>query len=154
MFMIVRIEGIVASSAHFVCSDSSFEGVHGHNFRISVEVDGPTRDGIVVDFYKIRNMVSGVVQQLDHRLIVPRLCKKIRVEEMAKNLEIKLPSSRIRVPKGDVFFLDASNSTAEEIASFISRQLDQELPEDVRLVSVEVEEEPRSAAILRYSEED
>ena len=43
--------------------------MHGHNWKVEVEVSGDKLDnvGMVIDFKKIRNMTSEVVDKLDHR---------------------------------------------------------------------------------------
>ena len=45
--------------------------MHGHNWKVEVEVCGNKLDniGMVIDFIEIRNMTKGVVDQLDHRFL-------------------------------------------------------------------------------------
>ena len=45
--------------------------MHGHNWKVEVEVCGNKLDniGMVIDFKEIRNMTKGVVDQLDHRFL-------------------------------------------------------------------------------------
>ena len=45
--------------------------MHGHNWKVEVEVSGNTLDnvGMVMDFKKIRNMTNEVVDKLDHRFL-------------------------------------------------------------------------------------
>jgi len=43
--------------------------MHGHNWKVEVEVSGDKLDniGMVIDFKKIRHMTNKVVDELDHR---------------------------------------------------------------------------------------
>ena len=45
--------------------------MHGHNWKVEVEVCGNKLDniGMVIDFKEIRNMTKSVVDQLDHRFL-------------------------------------------------------------------------------------
>ena len=45
--------------------------MHGHNWKVEVEVCGNKLDniGMVIDFKEIRNMTKDVVNQLDHRFL-------------------------------------------------------------------------------------
>jgi 6-pyruvoyltetrahydropterin/6-carboxytetrahydropterin synthase len=45
--------------------------MHGHNWKVEVEVCGNKLDniGMVIDFKEIRNTTKGVVDQLDHRFL-------------------------------------------------------------------------------------
>ncbi len=45
--------------------------MHGHNWKVEVEVYGNKLDniGMVIDFKEIRNKTNDVVNQLDHRFL-------------------------------------------------------------------------------------
>ena len=45
--------------------------MHGHNWKVEVEVLGDKLDNVrmVIDFKKIRNMTNEVVDKLDHRFL-------------------------------------------------------------------------------------
>ena len=45
--------------------------MHGHNWKVEVEVSGDKLDnvGMVIDFKEIRNMTNEVVDKLDHRFL-------------------------------------------------------------------------------------
>ena len=45
--------------------------MHGHNWKVEVEVCGNKLDniGMVIDFKEIRNTTKSVVDQLDHRFL-------------------------------------------------------------------------------------
>ena len=47
------------------------ENVHGHNYRVSVTVEGPQLDsiGLLCDFTEIKRVVREVIAGLDHQFI-------------------------------------------------------------------------------------
>jgi len=61
------IERFKFESAHAVLIDGKQEEVHGHTFRLEVAVEGPLKNGYTVDFIKLRHLVEGIIEKLDHR---------------------------------------------------------------------------------------
>jgi|Deesub1362A_J573_1020465.scaffolds.fasta_scaffold00351_27 6-pyruvoyltetrahydropterin/6-carboxytetrahydropterin synthase len=57
------------SSAHFIPGHWKCGKVHGHNFRVEVEVEGELKDGMVMDFYDLKKMLKEVLDEYDHRLL-------------------------------------------------------------------------------------
>tara|TARA_B100001094_G_C17968645_1_gene689156 strand:+ start:353 stop:742 length:390 start_codon:yes stop_codon:yes gene_type:complete len=60
------------SSAHILNGhDGACKRMHGHNWKVEVEVLGNKLDniGMVIDFKEIRNMTNVVVDRLDHRFL-------------------------------------------------------------------------------------
>lgn len=44
--------------------------MHGHSYHLTVIVSGPIRrNGFVMDFAKIKDVVGGLIKQLDHRCL-------------------------------------------------------------------------------------
>ncbi len=60
------------SSAHVLRGyPGACERVHGHNFRVEVEVEGRRLDGVgmAIDFYELERMTREILAPLDHRLL-------------------------------------------------------------------------------------
>ena len=152
--MKVRVEGLIASCAHFVWLDGSFEAIHGHNFSISFEVAGSPKEDLSGDLSRIRAVARAVVDSIDHRLLVPLLNENVKVKREGRYVEIGLPDRRIRLPETDVFLLEAGNTTAEELAVYLSNRLQKCLPNGVEVVSAMVEEEPGCVAVSQNRSAD
>ncbi len=47
------------------------ENVHGHNYRVSIIVEGEELDkaGLLVDFVELKRLMNGVIDQLDHKFL-------------------------------------------------------------------------------------
>jgi len=61
------VERFRFEAAHAVIIDGKPEEIHGHTFRLEIAVDGPLRNGYVIDFLGLRAIVEGVIKKLDHR---------------------------------------------------------------------------------------
>ncbi len=61
------VERFKFEAAHAVSIDGQTEEIHGHTFRLEVSVEGPLKDGYVIDFLQLRAIVEEVIKKLDHR---------------------------------------------------------------------------------------
>jgi len=60
-------------SAHYlphVPDTHKCKRMHGHNYRLTVKVEGEIRaDGMVADFFDLDEIVAPLVRQIDHRTL-------------------------------------------------------------------------------------
>ncbi len=117
----------VFSAAHFITFGGNVcERLHGHNYRVNVEVFGPL-DGnqYVIDFIALRDELSKITGELDHRMLLPTGHPLIQVAAKGQEVEAIFTPDRRRwvFPAGDCLLLPVANTTAELIAEFIGRQL-------------------------------
>src|SRR5271168_1448784 len=84
----VTKDHLVFSAAHFITFNGNVcERLHGHNWRVAVEVAGPLdENSYVFDFIALRDAVQKLVNQLDHRVLLPTLHPAIRV--VASDIEV------------------------------------------------------------------
>lgn len=47
------------------------ENVHGHNYRVRITLEGPQLDniGLLIDFTRVKQILRGVIANLDHQFI-------------------------------------------------------------------------------------
>ena len=87
----VRIDkdDLVFSASHFITFDGdTCERLHGHNYRVAVDVHGPLDENhYVVDFVALRQSIRAILDELDHRVILPVTHPKIRVEAGPQEVE-------------------------------------------------------------------
>jgi 6-pyruvoyltetrahydropterin/6-carboxytetrahydropterin synthase len=70
----VNKDYLVFSSAHFITfRGHQCEALHGHNYRVGVTVEGQVDDEclFVVDFSILKKVVRGLVDEIDHRVLLP-----------------------------------------------------------------------------------
>ena len=63
----------VFSAAHFITFAGNIcERLHGHNYRVEVEIFGPLDENqYVVDFIAARDELKKLTDELDHRVLLP-----------------------------------------------------------------------------------
>jgi len=61
------IERFTFDAAHAVVIKGKPEEIHGHTFRLEVVVEGELREGYVIDFLELRNIVENIVANLRHK---------------------------------------------------------------------------------------
>jgi 6-pyruvoyltetrahydropterin/6-carboxytetrahydropterin synthase len=117
----------VFSAAHFITfAGDVCERLHGHNYRVAVEVAGPLDENqYVIDFIALRDELKAITDELDHRVLLPQSHPLIRVTATDKEVEaIFTPDGRRWLfPRGDCVLLPVSNTTAELLAHYIGQRL-------------------------------
>jgi len=141
------------SAAHFITlGPDRCEGIHGHNYRVMVEVHGPLDDeGCVVDFVLLQRTLREILAELDHRVLLPLEHKAIRVDAGPAEVEVRYADRRWVFPASECCLLPLSNTTAELLARHIGRRLLQTVPSP--LVRVEIEESAGFSAVCEWKGE-
>ena len=126
----VRKAAHVFCAGHFITlSDTLCEPVHGHNWRVAVEIDGvPDAHGMVVDFILLRDLLGGIVARLDHRMLLPSANPLLAVAattgpEGQDEVTVRFGTRRWVFPADECVVLPVGNTTAEWIAMSIGRDL-------------------------------
>jgi len=120
---------LVFSAAHFITYNGNVcERLHGHNYRVAAEIYGPLDENhYVVDFVLLRDTLKRIVDQLDHRVLLPTQHSMIRVVERDGEVEATFENRRWVFPSDDCVLLPMPNTTAEQLAKFIAHDLTQQL---------------------------
>ncbi len=114
------------SAAHFlIFPDGTAERLHGHNYRVFVEVDaGITEHGLVIDFKRIKPLVKELADELDEQFIVPGQHPELQVIERGDGAtEITFKDRTYTVPQEDVVVLPINNTSSENLAAYVGRRL-------------------------------
>jgi 6-pyruvoyltetrahydropterin/6-carboxytetrahydropterin synthase len=117
----------VFSAAHFITySGNVCERLHGHNYRVAVDVEGPLDENqYVIDFIALRDELRAITDELDHRVLLPTSHPLIRVTANEREVDaVFTPDGRRWIfPRGDCMLLPVSNTTAELLANYIGGRL-------------------------------
>lgn len=121
----VTKDHLVFSAAHFITFNGNVcERLHGHNWRVAVEVAGPLDENYYVfDFIALRDALQRIVLELDHRMLLPLLHRAIRVEDREREVEVTFEDRRWVFPREDCVLLPIENTTAERLAHWIGGRL-------------------------------
>jgi len=142
----VTKDHLVFSAAHFITFNGNIcERLHGHNWRTAVELTGPLdENSYVFDFIALRDRLQEIVNQLDHRVLLPTQHEAIRVTESEREIEATFEDRRWIFPREDCVLLPVANTTAELIARWIAGELRPSVEvqngASISTIQVEVEE--------------
>ena len=146
-------EALSFSSAHFLTFNAAkCARLHGHNYRVSVTVLGvANEDGYVIDFADLKQIMSAICAELDHRVLVPSATPLVEIEPAGDDaLEVRFSGKSYRFPREEVILLPVPNTTAECLASWINGRLVEELAVELHVsletIEIEVEESPGQSA--------
>ncbi|MGD9719929.1 MAG: 6-pyruvoyl tetrahydropterin synthase family protein [Pirellulales bacterium] len=116
---------LVFSAAHFITYDGDVcEPLHGHNYRVAAEIYGPLdENSYVFDFIALRDMLKQIVDELDHRTLLPSEHGAIRVVAGDQEVEATFADRRWVFPRGDCVLLPLANTTTELLARHIGQRL-------------------------------
>ena len=120
----------VFCAGHFITlTDDICEAVHGHNWLVGADVEGPPdRHGMVVDFIKLRDLLSSITARLDHHMLLPTKNRFLDVShaEIAPGraeVTVRFKDRRWVFPADECVLLPVENTTAEWIARWIGHEL-------------------------------
>lgn len=142
----VTKDHLVFSAAHFITFNGNVcERLHGHNWRTAVELTGPLDENrYVFDFIALRDAMQKIVNELDHRVLLPTLHREIRVQSDEREVTATFEERRWVFPREDCVLLPVENTTAEEIAAWIGTRLRSVVAAqpgaNISTIQVEVEE--------------
>ena len=131
----------VFSAAHFITFGESCERLHGHNYHVAAEFQGPLDENqLVIDFLLVRAKLREIVAELDHYVLLPTQHPHMRVEDDGREVTATFGDRRWIFPSGDCRLLPVANTTAELLAAHIGARLLASLqPESEKFSHVRVE---------------
>lgn len=136
-------------AAHFATFCGQCEPLHGHNYALTVEVEGElTEDSWVIDFAELKGATRRLCGELDHHFLLQMKGPMLEIEERPTEYEVRFESRRYVFPRSDVYPLPLDNSTAERLAEWFVGRLREELrakSPNLTSITVGVEEAPGQA---------
>jgi 6-pyruvoyl-tetrahydropterin synthase len=143
------------NAAHFIAYRGFRERLHGHNYRVSVRVEGPVgADGYVVDFGHIKKAAREVCSSLNERTIVPMKSDVLAIRTEGGQVHLTCEDgTKFSFPDADCALLEIRHSSAEELAEYVGEKLRAALPilgsRGVTVLEVGVAEAPNQEARFR-----
>jgi len=144
------------SAAHFITFGGKCERLHGHNYAVSVILEGNlTEDCYVFDFVELKKTIRRICDRLDHHFLLPTQSQHLEIKETDGEWEIRFENRRYVFPADDVLVLPVDSITAERLAKYICGQFMESVNEQERLsltsIAVGVEEAPGQTAFYQHS---
>jgi 6-pyruvoyl tetrahydropterin synthase/QueD family protein len=142
------------SAAHFIAYEGFRETLHGHNYRVSVEVEGDLgAEGYVVDFGIVKRIAKRVCDRLDDKVLIPAQSNCLQIHEEAGQVSVRYEDDEFRFPMKDVVLVPIAHSSAEELARYLAGEIRHELVGEgvprIGAIEVGVEETTGQAAYYR-----
>ena len=123
----VTKDTLVFSAAHFITFNGTIcERIHGHNWRVEAAIEGPLdENSYVFDFIALRDGLQALVQELDHRVLLPDRHPAIHVirSDDGREVTARFEDRRWVFPAEDCCILPIANTTAELISRWIGQSL-------------------------------
>ena len=121
----VSKDTLVFSAGHFITyNGGECERVHGHNYRVAVEVrDVLDENRYVFDFIALRDLTKALCDELDHRMLLPADSPLIALEADGPNLVARYQDRRWSFPRDECAVLPLANTTAELLADYLNAGL-------------------------------
>ena len=148
----VTKDSFIFSCAHFITFNrDQGERLHGHNYRVAVEVEGPLDENhYVFDFIALRDRTQAISLELDHHVLLATKNPLLPVEATADRIRVTFGPKEWVFPREDCILLPVENTTAELLAKWIAGRLRDDLRArgfSPQVLRVEVEENIGQAAI-------
>jgi 6-pyruvoyltetrahydropterin/6-carboxytetrahydropterin synthase len=148
---------LVFASAHFITfAGHRCEGLHGHNYRASVTLEGALDEEawFVFDFTILKKIMRGLCDEIDHKVLLPLANPKVQVTEDGDAVRVAYEGKpRYVFPKVDCALLPVTNTTVEMLAQLLTARLRAEIEKTgvrgLTAVEMEVEENIGQAAVYR-----
>ena len=128
------------SCAHFlIFPDGTKERLHGHNYQVEVDIRGQLSDrGLVIDFKLAKPVIRELCDELDEHVLLPEHHPELTWQETDDNhLEWRYRECRYCAPREEVIILPINNSSAENFATWIGRELVRRMTERFGRTQVE-----------------
>jgi 6-pyruvoyltetrahydropterin/6-carboxytetrahydropterin synthase len=148
---------LVFASAHFITfAGHRCEGLHGHNYRARVTVEGELDEEswFVFDFVVIKRIMRGLCDEIDHKVLLPLQNPKIQIGEAGESVTVAYEGTpRYVFPKKDCALLPITNTTVEMLAEMLAGRFRAELEtlgaRGLTGIEMEIEENFGQTAVYR-----
>jgi len=148
---------LVFASAHFITfAGHRCEGLHGHNYRARVTVEGALDEEtwFVFDFVVLKRLMKELCDEIDHKVLLPLESPKIQVTEEGDAVLVAVEGKpRYRFPRVDCSLLPVPNTTVEMLAELLAdrcrARLEQMGARGLTAIEMEVEENFGQSAVYR-----
>jgi 6-pyruvoyltetrahydropterin/6-carboxytetrahydropterin synthase len=150
---------LVFSSAHFITfAGHRCEGLHGHNYRVTVTVEGPldVDAWFVFDFVVLKKVMKQLCDDIDHVVLLPLESERVNVTVDGEVVQVSVDGKpRYVFPKKDCALLPIPNTTVEMLAKLLTERLKAEIDRigvtRVTAIEMEVEENFGQSAVYRIT---
>jgi len=149
---------LVFSSAHFITfAGHRCEGLHGHNYRVRVTIEGALNQEswFVFDFVELKGIMKRLCDEIDHLVLLPLESDRVGVVVEGDIVHVSVDSKpRYTFPRRDCSLLPIPNTTVEMLAKLLTDRLKSAIGVDAlpALTAIEMEVEENFGQVAVYRE--
>ena len=148
---------LVFASAHFITfAGHRCEGLHGHNYRVRVTIEGGLNEEawFVFDFVELKRIMKRLCDEIDHLVLLPLESDRVTVVEDGETVQVSVDGkARYLFPRRDCALLPIPNTTVAMLAKLLTTRLRNELEaggaKALTAIEMEVEENFGQTAVYR-----
>ena len=148
---------LVFASAHFLTfAGHRCEGLHGHNYRARVTIEGDLNQEswFVFDFVELKRIMKRLCDEIDHLVLLPLKSDRVAVVQDGETVSVSVDGKpRYVFPRRDCALLPIPNTTVEMLAQMLTERLQGELEKlgakGLTAIEMEVEENFGQSAVYR-----
>src|SRR6187431_613822 len=117
---------LVFASAHFITfAGHRCEGLHGHNYRARVTIEGDLNQEswFVFDFVELKRIMKRLCDEIDHLVLLPLKSDRVGVVQEGETVSVSVDGKpRYVFPRRDCALLPIPNTTVEMIAKMLAER--------------------------------
>ena len=155
----VTKDDLVFASAHFITfAGHRCEGLHGHNYRAHVTLEGDLDEESwwVFDFVTLKKIMRRLCDEIDHKVLLPLENPHLQVAEEGDSVTVAYDGTpRYVFPRRDCVLLPIPNTTVEMLAELLAGRLRAELESmgarGLTAMEMEIEENFGQSAFYRIA---
>jgi 6-pyruvoyltetrahydropterin/6-carboxytetrahydropterin synthase len=114
------------AAAHFTLfPDRPAELLHGHNYRVEIELEGEELDGdgLLVDIAAVKRRVRERCARLDERTLIPERAKALQIERSGDQVGLRFQGRSYALPAADALLLPIANVSMELLARLLWQEI-------------------------------
>ncbi len=126
------------SSAHIIPEYEKCGRLHGHTYAVQVKIFGELDEkGIIMDFSILKDIIKKIVNELDHRILIPKKSNLVKIKKEGNSIKILTHKKHYILPIEDCVLLPIDSTSAENLAKYILDKVLEKIQFD-RLESIEI----------------
>ena len=127
------------SSAHIIPEYEKCGRLHGHTYAVHAKIYGkPDNKGIIVDFSVLKTVLKTIVNELDHRILIPEKSSVTKIEKTDEEIILDSLGKHYVFPLNDCVLLPIDSTSAENLSQYILDRVIKEIPLSKQIEGIEI----------------
>jgi len=131
------------SSAHIIHEYEKCGRLHGHTYAVHAKIYGkPDSKGIILDFSILKEKLREIVDELDHKLLIPEKSTVAEIKKQDETVTIDALGKKFSFPIQDCIFLPIQSTSAENLSTYILNKITNsvDFPKNIESIEIGVDE--------------